>query len=186
MYHEVDPVLGPEMRSTGEVLGMANLVGLAFKAEEGTESPWKVRRSPWPTATGRRSKRSPGGSTSWGSRSCHRRDAGVSPRTGDRGGFDRQDGEGRAEYRRCPDRRPDPTCNQYAEGKGQQGRRCPHSPDGDPLQGALRDHAGRPWPRPRASTRAGRRGGQGAFKSTTPISSETAQDGFPSWSLGTR
>jgi len=37
MYHEVDPVLGPEMRSTGEVLGMANSFGLAFyKAQEAT------------------------------------------------------------------------------------------------------------------------------------------------------
>jgi carbamoyl-phosphate synthase large subunit len=35
MYHEVDPVLGPEMRSTGEVLGMAESFGLAFyKAQE--------------------------------------------------------------------------------------------------------------------------------------------------------
>ncbi len=35
MFPEVDPVLGPEMRSTGEVLGMANSFGLAFyKAEE--------------------------------------------------------------------------------------------------------------------------------------------------------
>ncbi len=35
MYHEVDPLLGPEMRSTGEVLGMADSFGLAFyKAEE--------------------------------------------------------------------------------------------------------------------------------------------------------
>jgi carbamoyl-phosphate synthase large subunit len=34
-YPEVDPVLGPEMRSTGEVLGMADSFGLAFyKAEE--------------------------------------------------------------------------------------------------------------------------------------------------------
>ncbi|MEI7437165.1 MAG: carbamoyl-phosphate synthase large subunit [bacterium] len=34
-YSEVDPVLGPEMRSTGEVLGMADNFGLAFfKAEE--------------------------------------------------------------------------------------------------------------------------------------------------------
>jgi len=39
MYHEVDPVLGPEMRSTGEVLGMANSFGLAFyKAEEAAQS----------------------------------------------------------------------------------------------------------------------------------------------------
>jgi carbamoyl-phosphate synthase large subunit len=38
-YPEVDPVLGPEMRSTGEVLGMADNFGLAFfKAEEGASS----------------------------------------------------------------------------------------------------------------------------------------------------
>ncbi len=36
MFHEVDPVLGPEMRSTGEVLGLAESYGLAFyKAQEG-------------------------------------------------------------------------------------------------------------------------------------------------------
>jgi carbamoyl-phosphate synthase large subunit len=35
MFPEVDPVLGPEMRSTGEVLGLANSFGLAFyKAQE--------------------------------------------------------------------------------------------------------------------------------------------------------
>jgi carbamoyl-phosphate synthase large subunit len=35
MFPEVDPVLGPEMRSTGEVLGLAHSPGLAFfKAEE--------------------------------------------------------------------------------------------------------------------------------------------------------
>ena len=35
MFHEVDPLLGPEMRSTGEVLGMADSFGLAFyKAQE--------------------------------------------------------------------------------------------------------------------------------------------------------
>jgi len=38
MYHEVDPVLGPEMRSTGEVLGLADSFGLAFyKAQEGAK-----------------------------------------------------------------------------------------------------------------------------------------------------
>ena len=36
MFQEVDPVLGPEMRSTGEVLGMARTTGEAFyKAQEG-------------------------------------------------------------------------------------------------------------------------------------------------------
>ncbi len=35
MYHEVDPVLGPEMRSTGEVLGLASSFPLAFhKAQQ--------------------------------------------------------------------------------------------------------------------------------------------------------
>ncbi|MFO7535576.1 MAG: carbamoyl-phosphate synthase large subunit [Kiritimatiellia bacterium] len=38
-YPEVDPVLGPEMRSTGEVLGIADNFGMAFfKAEEGASS----------------------------------------------------------------------------------------------------------------------------------------------------
>ena len=40
MFPEVDPVLGPEMRSTGEVLGMAPTFGLAyFKAQEAALSP---------------------------------------------------------------------------------------------------------------------------------------------------
>ncbi len=37
-YPEVDPLLGPEMRSTGEVLGMADSFGLAFfKAEDAAQ-----------------------------------------------------------------------------------------------------------------------------------------------------
>ena len=40
MFPEVDPVLGPEMRSTGEVLGMGDNFGLAyFKAEEAATPP---------------------------------------------------------------------------------------------------------------------------------------------------
>ena len=38
MFPEVDPLLGPEMRSTGEVLGMADSFGLSFyKAQEGAK-----------------------------------------------------------------------------------------------------------------------------------------------------
>ena len=38
MFPEVDPLLGPEMRSTGEVLGIADTVGMAFyKAQEATQ-----------------------------------------------------------------------------------------------------------------------------------------------------
>ncbi|MBN1804961.1 MAG: carbamoyl-phosphate synthase large subunit [Sedimentisphaerales bacterium] len=40
MFPEVDPLLGPEMRSTGEVLGLADSYGLAFyKAQEATQQP---------------------------------------------------------------------------------------------------------------------------------------------------
>ena len=39
MFPEVDPLLGPEMRSTGEVLGLADSFGMAFyKAEEAAKS----------------------------------------------------------------------------------------------------------------------------------------------------
>ncbi len=39
MFQEVDPVLGPEMRSTGEVLGLAETYGEAFfKAQEATQT----------------------------------------------------------------------------------------------------------------------------------------------------
>ena len=39
MFQEVDPVLGPEMRSTGEVLGLSHSFGEAFvKAQEATQS----------------------------------------------------------------------------------------------------------------------------------------------------
>lgn len=39
MFPEVDPLLGPEMRSTGEVLGLANTFGEAFyKAQEATQT----------------------------------------------------------------------------------------------------------------------------------------------------
>ncbi len=40
MFQEVDPVLGPEMRSTGEVLGLSDTFGMAWlKAQEATQSP---------------------------------------------------------------------------------------------------------------------------------------------------
>ena len=40
MFQEVDPVLGPEMRSTGEVLGLSEKTGEAFfKAEEAANAP---------------------------------------------------------------------------------------------------------------------------------------------------
>lgn len=43
MFPTIDPLLGPEMRSTGEVLGMADSYGMAFfKSQEATQSPLPV------------------------------------------------------------------------------------------------------------------------------------------------
>ena len=43
MFPEVDPLLGPEMKSTGEVLGIANSFGLAY---------WKAQEAVTPLPTG--------------------------------------------------------------------------------------------------------------------------------------
>jgi carbamoyl-phosphate synthase large subunit len=46
MFPEVDPVLGPEMRSTGEVLGLASSPAAAyFKAQQATQSPLPLKGS---------------------------------------------------------------------------------------------------------------------------------------------
>jgi carbamoyl-phosphate synthase large subunit len=43
MFPGIDPLLGPEMRSTGEVLGMADTYGMAFfKSQEAANSPLPV------------------------------------------------------------------------------------------------------------------------------------------------
>ncbi len=44
MFPEVDPLLGPEMRSTGEVLGLADSYGMAFfKSQEATLQPLPLK-----------------------------------------------------------------------------------------------------------------------------------------------
>ncbi len=52
MFPEVDPLLGPEMRSTGEVLGLAESFGNAFyKAQEGNQTPLPLKGSVLITVT---------------------------------------------------------------------------------------------------------------------------------------
>ena len=54
MFPEVDPLLGPEMRSTGEVLGLADSFGMAFyKAEEAAKSTLPDRGTVLITVAGR-------------------------------------------------------------------------------------------------------------------------------------
>jgi carbamoyl-phosphate synthase large subunit len=44
MFPSIDPLLGPEMRSTGEVLGMADSYGMAFfKSQEATQLPLPIK-----------------------------------------------------------------------------------------------------------------------------------------------
>jgi carbamoyl-phosphate synthase large subunit len=52
MFPEVDPLLGPEMRSTGEVLGLADTFGNAFfKAHESNQTPLPLQGSVLITVT---------------------------------------------------------------------------------------------------------------------------------------
>ena len=54
MFQEVDPVLGPEMRSTGEVLGIAGTPGEAFyKAQEATQSKLPTEGTALVTVSGK-------------------------------------------------------------------------------------------------------------------------------------
>jgi carbamoyl-phosphate synthase large subunit len=44
MFPSIDPLLGPEMRSTGEVLGLADSYGMAFfKSQEATQTPLPLK-----------------------------------------------------------------------------------------------------------------------------------------------
>ncbi|MBN2519415.1 MAG: carbamoyl-phosphate synthase large subunit [Bacteroidales bacterium] len=44
MFPDVDPLLAPEMRSTGEVLGLADTYGMAFfKSQEATQTPLPIK-----------------------------------------------------------------------------------------------------------------------------------------------
>ncbi len=44
MFPTIDPLLGPEMRSTGEVLGLADTYGMAFfKSQEATQTPLPIK-----------------------------------------------------------------------------------------------------------------------------------------------
>ena len=54
-FPEVDPVLGPEMRSTGEVLGLARDPALAFcKSQEAANAPLPEKEAPsWPPSPSR-------------------------------------------------------------------------------------------------------------------------------------
>jgi len=46
MFPDVDPLLGPEMRSTGEVLGLADTYGMAFfKSQEATQTSLPIEGS---------------------------------------------------------------------------------------------------------------------------------------------
>ena len=58
MFPAIDPLLGPEMRSTGEVLGLADSYGMAFfKSQEATQSPLPVKGTVLITIADRDKKR---------------------------------------------------------------------------------------------------------------------------------
>jgi carbamoylphosphate synthase large subunit len=72
-FHGVDAVLGPEMKSTGEVMGIDASFGVAFAKAQSGQAPTCRSGAPsssaCATATSRSSCPSPAASTSWASRS---------------------------------------------------------------------------------------------------------------------
>ena len=71
-FREFDPILGPEMRSTGEVMGIADSFGTAFAkaqiaADNALPTSGRDLHHGQRQRQAQRSSRSRGGSTSWGS-----------------------------------------------------------------------------------------------------------------------
>ena len=146
MFPEVDPLLGPEMRSTGEVLGMAGLLrpgvlqgaggGQAALPLEGTVLITVAERDQAGRAARRR-----GGSPNWASRSW--------PRTarkrflaehGVAGRADPQAARGPAQHRRRHQERRDPAGDQYPGGQVERARRLLYPQGGDQIQDPVHHH----------------------------------------------
>ena len=97
----VDIILGPEMRSTGEVMGIDDNFPMAFaKSQMAANSPLPRRArcsSRWPDATRRKSCRSPGRWSRWAIRSSRPRHGPGAARGGHRGRRHQQASGGPAE-----------------------------------------------------------------------------------------
>ena len=126
MLPEVDPLLGPEMRSTGEVMGLADSFGLAFyKAQKATlqELPSEGTVLISVSATERPAV-APRGEAVLRTRlpdQGHQRDTCVPGFPRHRGGADQEDDRGSAQHRGWDHEQGDPPGRQHAERKAEQG-----------------------------------------------------------------
>ena len=119
MFPEVDPLLGPEMRSTGEVLGMANSFGLAFyKSQQAAKQELPLQGTVLITVTDEDKK-----NALKVAREFQKLGFRIKATEGTykfltagrrQGRADSQDARGPAEYRRRDQERRDPTRDQYA------------------------------------------------------------------------
>ena len=184
MFPEVDPVLGPEMRSTGEVLGMAKSSGLAFyKAQQATKRPLPLAGDGPLHGGGARqaaaSWRRRGEFAELGFRSWRR--AGTREflaQQRDRRRAGPEAARGAAQPRRRDQERRDPAARQHAGRQGERARRLVHPQGGHQAPGALH-HDGAARRRRRRGSRRGWPGprGSGACRSTTPTSGDGAGGG---------
>jgi len=141
-FPEVDPVLGPEMRSTGEVLGLADNFGLAyFKSQEAAGAP--LARQAARLAVREAVRRGAGGAAFRAARLRGHRHGGDDqvPRAA------RRDGRGDRQDRRGPPGR----AGRHQEPRGEDHRqhpvgparrargRQPHPPGGDQVPRAVPD-----------------------------------------------
>ena len=136
-FREFDPILGPEMRSTGEVMGIADSFGMAFaKAQLAADNALPLEGAMLHhgerLATSRPSRRSRAASTRWASRSTRRKGPrrtcaarGIPAQRGAQGA------RGPAERHRPDGERRGAAADQHAAGQARAARRLPAAAGGD-------------------------------------------------------
>ncbi len=154
MFPEVDPLLGPEMRSTGEVLAMADSFGLAFfKAQEAAQQPLPTRGNVLITVADRDKERVLPAAREFSgigfTLRATRRNGGVPARQGHRLRGGHEGPRGPAPHRRRDHERVDRSPRQHASRLEERARRLDPSQGGDsPRRSLHHDHDGSPGRRP--------------------------------------
>jgi len=143
-FSDVSIYLGPEMRSTGEVMGISYSLGNAFAKSQiaaGASCPPPARcSSASTTTTSSASSPSPAISSNWASISRPRRHVPVPARLRHRLQPGAQGGQGQADFARTDPPGKDPADRQYAVGQGVAHARIRNRPRGPGLQRAVHHH----------------------------------------------
>ncbi len=173
MFHEVDPILGPEMRSTGEVLGMADSFELAFyKAQEAAQQLLPLEGTVLLSVTDPDKKEAlevAGEFAKLGFKlESHGRDAAI-PRSAWRGlRKDSKDACGPPEHSGRDQKWRNPARHQHAHRQARSHGRFVYPQDGDQVQNPVHDHDGRGQSRGERNSGTSAQRSRGVFAAALP------------------